>query len=116
MAQVEFQYNDKSTIIQCNEEQKMKEICNNFIYKLNLNENNLNFVYNGNDGKNFDKNLSFNQLANSFDKERKKMNILVISNNNLNNDNLNNNIICPKCVVYIKIIKYIYLSVKIIIN
>ena len=88
MAQVEFQYNDISAIIQCNEEQKMEEICNNFISKLNLNENNLSFVYNGSNGKNFDKKLTFNQMANSFDKERKKMNILVISNNNIDNNNI----------------------------
>ena len=41
MAQVEFQYNSISTIIQCNEDQKMSEICNNFISKSNLDENNI---------------------------------------------------------------------------
>ena len=98
MAQVEFQYNSISTIIQCNEDQKMSEICNNFISKSNLDENNINFVYNGIAGKQFDKNLTFNQMANSLDKARKKMNILVISNDK---DVLikAKNIICPKCGV-----------------
>ena len=80
MTQVEFQYNSISTIIQCNEDQKMSEICHNFISKSNLDENNINFIYNGIAGKQFDKNLTFNQMANSLDKTRKKMNILVISN------------------------------------
>ena len=108
MAQVEFQCNGISTIIQCNEEQKMYEICNNFISKSNLNENNINYVYNGKGGKEFDKNLTFNQMANSYDKTRKKMNILVIINENINNNNIlikSKNIICPECGLDIKINK-----------
>ena len=98
MAQVEFQYNSICTIIQCNEDQKMSEICNNFISKSNLDENNLNFIYNDIEVKQFDKNLTFNQMANSLDKTRKKMNILVISNDK---DALikAKNIICHKCGV-----------------
>jgi hypothetical protein len=108
MAQVEFQYNSINTIIQCKENEKMSEICNKFISKSNLNENNINYVYNGTGCKQFDKNLTFNQIANIFDKKRKKMNILVISNEN--NININNNglirsknIICPECGKDIKI-------------
>ena len=112
MAQVEFQYNSISTIIQCNEDQKMSEICNNFISKSNLDENNLNFIYNGIAGKQFDKNLTFNQMANSLDKTKKKMNILVINNTIIDNNDEDalvraKNIICPKCVVDIKIKKII---------
>ena len=110
MAEVEFQYNGISTIIQCKEDQTMYEICNTFISKAHLNENNINYVYNGKGGKQFDKNLTFNQIANSYDKTRKKMNILVIDNsNNKENDNDNNilirskNIICPDCGEDIKI-------------
>ena len=108
MAQVEFQYNGINTIIQCNDEQKMYEICNNFISKTNINENNINYVYNGKGGKQFDKNLTFNQIANSYDKARKKMNILVINNENINNNNIlirSKNIICPICGEDIKIKK-----------
>ena len=46
-----------------------------FLSKLNLNENNLNFVYNGKGGEQFDKTLTFNLMANTCDKTRKKMNI-----------------------------------------
>ena len=81
MAQVEFQYNSINTIIQCKEDQTMYEICNIYISKSNINENNINYVYNGKGSKQFDKNLTFNQVANSYDKTRKKMNILVIDIN-----------------------------------
>ena len=111
MSQIEFQYNGISTIIQCKDEQTIYEICKKFVSKSHLNENNINYVYNGNGFKQFDKNLTFNQMINSFDKARKKMNILVISDeNNENNTNNNNNIlirsknvICPKCGEDIKI-------------
>ena len=39
MASVEFQYNGTMTVIQCQENQKMKEICNNFITKSKIKEN-----------------------------------------------------------------------------
>ena len=72
MAHVEFQYDGISTIIECNEEQKMHEICNNFITKSNINENNINYIYDGKCDKQFDKNLTFDEMANSDDKIRKK--------------------------------------------
>ena len=72
MAQIEFQYNGISTIIQCSGEQKLNEIYNNFILKSNLDENNINYIYNGKGGDEFDKNLTFNQMANSTDKKEKK--------------------------------------------
>ena len=86
----------------------MSEICNNFLSKSNLSETNLDFIYNG-----FDKNLAFNQMANSFDKARKKVNILVKSKfieDNNDKDALvrAKNIICPKCGVDAKIQKIDY--------
>ena len=56
MAQVEFHYN---AIIQCKEDQKLNEICNNFINKINLNENEINYFYDGKGGSQFNKNLTF---------------------------------------------------------
>ena len=38
MTQVEFQYNGNITVIQCQEEQKMSEICNDFINKSKIND------------------------------------------------------------------------------
>ena len=107
MAQVEFQYNGINTIIQCKEDQTMYEICNIYISKSNINENNIHYVYNGKGGKQFDKNLTFNQIANSYDKTRKKMDILVIDNNTKDKDDnaliRSKNIICPDCGEVIKI-------------
>ena len=106
MAQVEFQYNGNMTIIQCQEEQKMEDICNNYLNKINLKENEIYYFYDGKGGAQFNKNLTFNQMANSFDKTRKMMSILVIDNENINNDKVNiesKNIICPKCNENIKL-------------
>ena len=110
MAQVEFQYDGISTIIQCKEDQKMSEICNNFITKSNINENNINYIYDGKGYKQFDKNITFDQIANTFNKARKKMNIFVMSNEKTYIDDNNTkvrakNIICPKCSENIKIKK-----------
>ena len=80
MAQVEFQYKGISTIIQCKEDQKMIEIINIFISKSNINENEINYYYNGKIISQNNKNLKFNEISNSFDKERKKIIILVINN------------------------------------
>ena len=89
MAQVEFQYNGISTAIQCQEDQKMIEICNNFIIKTNINKNGLLYCYDGKGVSQFDNNITFNEMANSLDKERKKMNILVYSNDeDINGNNM----------------------------
>ena len=48
MAQDEFQYNGINTIIQCQEDQKMIEICNSFILKSNINQKGLLYCYDGN--------------------------------------------------------------------
>ena len=64
MAKVEFQFNGVNSIIQCNEEQSIYEICNTFISKSHLKENDVNFVYNGRSIE-LDNNLSFNQIANN---------------------------------------------------
>ena len=100
MTYVEFQYNGNITIIQCQEEQKMSEICNNFINKSKINDKEIYYFYDGQGGTQFNKNLSFNQIANSFDKNRKKMSVLVYDNDNINKNNSkikSKNIICPKC-------------------
>ena len=105
MAQVEFQYKGISTIIQCKEDQKMIEIINIFISKSNINENEINYYYNGKIISQNNKNLKFNEISNSFDKERKKIIILVINNIEKPNKLLirSKNIICPKCKGDIKL-------------
>jgi hypothetical protein len=100
MASVEFQYNGTMTVIQCQENQKMKEICNNFITKSKIKENEIYYFYDGKAGSQFNQELTFIQMANSLDKTRKKMSILVydIANNDENKSKIKSkNIICPEC-------------------
>ena len=81
MAKAEFQYKGIITTIQCQEDQKISEIFNNFENKSNINESQINYSYNGRIITSNDKNLIFNQLANSLDKERKKICVLAYDNN-----------------------------------
>ena len=105
MAQVEFLYNGIICLIQCQEAQKMEDICNIFISKSNINENNIYFFYDGKGGSQFNKKATFIQMANSFDKARKKMSILVYDKDamdNINSKMISKNIICPQCNELIK--------------
>ncbi len=106
MAQVEFKYNGLNYNIQCHEDQKMIDIIDNFKSKLHLSEKNINYLYDGRNWSEFNKNLTFIQMANSVDKERKMMNIIVlIDETSYDNKKLikSKNIICPKCGENIKI-------------
>ena len=109
MAEIEFKYNGNIILIQCDENENMKEIYKRFLNKTQLEKDNLYFIYGGKNLENSEE-LNFNQIANSIDKERKKMNILVNKNNNDNkNEYLENklikstDIICPDCGENIKI-------------
>ena len=105
MAQVEFIYKGITTIIPCQRSQKMEEICNNFINKTKIKEKEIYYFYGGKGGAQFDKNLTFEQMANHLDKSRKKMSI-VVQDNEVDNDDKSNttlkNIICPECQNNIK--------------
>ena len=88
MAEVEFQYNGILTIIPCKEDTKIDEIINNFIFKSNINENEINYFYHDKVISQNNRILTFNQTANSFDKLRKKIEIIV-KNNIKQDDNKN---------------------------
>ena len=47
MAEINFIYEQKTIIIQCNKDQKMEEICSNLSSKININRNSLLFLYGG---------------------------------------------------------------------
>ena len=97
MAEVIFNLEGNITIIQSDINDKMKDIINKFLIKINKQEDNLYYLYNGNRIK-YD--ISFIEQANELDKNRKKMNILVINNNENNNDIkpiISKEIICPEC-------------------
>ena len=71
MAEVVFGYEGINTIIQCNLDDKMKDIINKFLLKINGNENNLCFLYNGNRI-----NVQIKALDNKIDKLDEKVSIL----------------------------------------
>ena len=108
MAQVEFQYKGLNTIIQCDENEKITNIIERFSSKAQIDKNIIYFTYDGKSGYEFNKELTFIQMANLIDKERKKMNILVNDDINDTKEDENTfikskNIICPKCGENIKI-------------
>ena len=79
MAEVIFSFKGANTIIQCNIQDKIEIIIKKFIEKSNLVLNQLLFLYGGNKIQENDDELTFENLANSDDLERKKINILVYS-------------------------------------
>ena len=103
-AEVEFQYNGNIYVIQCTEDQKLIEICNNFIFKTNIKQNEIYYLYDGKIISESNTNLKFNEIANLIDKNRTKMNILVMDiNNNSKVLYKSKYVICPGCGGNIKI-------------
>ena len=103
MVEIEFIYNSKKTVIQCQENEIFKEIIKKYSKKIMKNVDNLFFLYNGLKIK---EEYSFKELANNMDKENRKMAILVNDiESNQNNDNIKKSkeIICPNCKGNIKI-------------
>ena len=106
MAEVEFNFNEKKEIIQCKEYEIMKNICQNFIKKIDENQNDIYFSYNGIAGNKFDENLIFEQTINSEDKKSNRMSILVSTNENeeeVKDIIKSKDIICPICGESIRI-------------
>ena len=97
-ALVEFQLESSSILIQCTELQKISDICKSYVSKAKLNENEIIYSYNGKSGSLFDKNLTFKEMANSFDKERKKM-IIVVTKQSKNEEKIikSKYVVCPSC-------------------
>ena len=105
MAQIVFNYKNEDFIIQCLYDEKMKEIYKKFRLKANAEGENLIFLYNGLDIRNEE--LTFNKIANTQDRERKQMNVIVIgSEPDPEPIKLikSNNIICPECKQDIKLL------------
>ena len=93
-----FEYNGNQTIIQCMKSDKMKNIIERYMTKIELDKTKEYFyLYNG-DKINIE--LKYEEIINEIDKERNKMKILVIEENKtIINENIKelNEIICPKC-------------------
>ena len=87
MYEVEFNYKGNKNIIQCRKDEKMKDIFNKFLYKIqNLDINKIFFLYSGN--ANINGELSFEEVANENDKIRNKMNIIVNDIDNIKKNQL----------------------------
>ena len=79
MVKVIFSFEGRETYIQYSKENKMKDICNKFSSKININLSLLYFIYNGNQ---INQQLTFKEQANSIDNKRNQMNILVFKHEN----------------------------------
>ena len=90
MSIVEFLYNNNPIIVQCNSNEKMKDIIQKFYTKSGCNPNSTYFIYSGSTISNRD--LTFSQTINSMDRQRNRMKILVIESNN-NRRDINYNLI-----------------------
>ena len=98
MSSVEFIYLNAKTIIQCNPEEKMKNIIKKFLVKCDKMENEIFFLYNG---VTLNEELTFNETANNLDKESNHMTIVVneIENEKEKISTLKKSkfVICPEC-------------------
>ena len=103
MIEIDFYYKGIKTTIQCNINDKVKNIIQKFSTKANIDINNLFFLYNG---EQLDEELTFNDQASRQDKERKIMSILVHEEcETIINENFkkSKDIICPACKEPIRI-------------
>ena len=78
MAEIFFIYNGMKTSILCQKDDLMKDICHKFSSKINIDINNLYFLYGGEKIK---EELKFYQQTKKIDLERNQMNILVYEKN-----------------------------------
>ena len=82
MSQILFIYNGKEIVEKCQKEEKLSEIIQRFIISTQANNVNLVFVYNGKVIS--DKELSFYEIANYFDKKNNSITMLVYDKENDN--------------------------------
>ena len=94
-AKIIFNYEGKDITIQCSIEDKMKDICQKYVTKIESNINSLLFLYGGNQ---INMELKFKEQANLMDINRNEMKVLVYKNEN-------DDITCPYCNKKIKLEK-----------
>ena len=100
MVEVEFYYNGIKTKIQCKLNDKIKNICQKYLNKINEDKNDIYFTYNGNLLNIFNEELTFKERMNSEDKKINKMKILVFKKEIENEEEdiiKSKDIICPTC-------------------
>ena len=99
MAEVSFNYKGNFIIIQCNINDKMKNIIQKFLKKVEKEENNDNFYYLY-EGNKINPELTFFEQAIEIDKNNFKMNIVVKKANGDKKEIkeiFSKDIICPEC-------------------
>ena len=104
MSNIKFNYQNTTILVQCNKKDKFKDACKKFGIKVKKDIKDLYFIYDGKTINNLE--LKINEIANSNDKKKKEMNVLVDElNENRSNNSLikSNEIICPICGEIIKI-------------
>ena len=74
MTQVEFIYNGVKTIIQCNLNEKMKDIFQRFKEKAQVGNKNIFYSYSGK--VEINEESTFEEVANTEDKKRNKINVI----------------------------------------
>ena len=98
MAEIQFNYEGKNIIIQCNENEKIEEIITRFLTKIdNIENKNLIYLYNG---TKINKELKYIEQANEIDKNSMKMDIIVTKLEDepeKKNKIISKDIICPTC-------------------
>ena len=97
MAEIIFTYNTIPTVIPCNKNESMKEICQRFANKVQINISKVYFLYGG---QTLDINQTFNNVLKDYDKNSNRINVLVYSYENKNENNnkeISKDIICSKC-------------------
>ena len=97
MAEINFTYIGRETLIQCKNEDKLKDICEQFCTKQQKDIDKLIFIYSG---EVLNLEFTLKDVINKTDKENKKMNVLVYDRNTTNiNERIikSKDIICPKC-------------------
>ena len=97
MASVIFSYDGRESTIQCKSQDKMRDVCEKFVSKINVDINQIYFISGGNQ---LNLELTFNQLANTINKNSNEIKILVSDKiKNISKENLkqSNEIICPEC-------------------
>ena len=97
-----FLFEGKRTLIQCNKNDNVKDVCQKFANKANTDIKNIYFLYGGNkiDSNN---NLNFGEQISKEDKERNKAEIVVHSirdedSNEEDKNKISKDVICPQCL------------------
>ena len=97
MSEIIFTFNTIPTIIPCNKDENIKEVCQRFSSKVGIELSKVYFLYGG---EALDINKKLNNILKDCDKNSKRINILVYpyeQKNENNNLEISKDIICNKC-------------------